>query len=220
MNPEGRVVVEIVGEGKTDIGETSGAESPSTGVLPILVHALCGKPQGMRVKRKRYEHLQKGSLERKANFARRQARYNGSDGVVFVVDSEGGEKERKDKKRDLERGRDTASDAVPMAIGVAHPCIEAWLLADPAAIRRACRLGSDPQVPSAPEQLSAPRCDANQNPKTALRRAARTRHPVEAAVMWRMAASIQDLDVLRNGCPLGFAPFAAEVGQRIRSLFH
>ncbi len=39
-----------------------------------------------------------------------------------------------------------------MAIGVAHPCIESWLLADAAAIRRALALPATPKLPAEPEK--------------------------------------------------------------------
>jgi hypothetical protein len=219
VTPDGRVVLEIFGEGKTDIGEESGPESPSTGVLPILVHALCGKPQRMLVKRKRYEHLEKGDLQRKVRFAKQQATFNGSNGVVFVVDSEGSAKELKEKKRKLERGRDERPDDFPVAVGVAHPCIEAWLLADASAIRRACGLQPDPEVPAEPERLPAPRQDQRRNPKVALAQAAGAKQPLPADRMWQIAAAIKRLDLLRQRCPLGFVPFAEEVEQRIRPLF-
>ena len=64
MTPDGRVVLEVFGEGKTDIGEGSDPDQPTSGVLPILVHALCGRPPGMLVKRKPYAQLQRGGLQR------------------------------------------------------------------------------------------------------------------------------------------------------------
>jgi hypothetical protein len=173
----------------------------------------------MIVKRKRYAQLQKGDLQRKVRFAREQAVYNRSDGVVFVVDSEGGDREFKAKKRDAEVGRDSARTNLPMAVGIAHPCIEAWLLADASAIRRACSLQQDPEVPAEPERIPAPRQDPRRNPKVVLAQAAGARQPLPADHMWRIAATIKHLDLLRQRCPLGFAPFAEEVEQRIRPLF-
>ncbi len=219
MNPERRVMLEIFGEGKTDIGEGAGPDSPSTGVVPILVHALCGKPNGMLVKRRAFAFLQGKKLPQKVHFAKRQACYNGSAGAVFVVDSEGDTRELTKKKFDLEHGRDQALPEFPMAVGVAHPCIEAWLLADASAIRRACRLPRDPEMPHEPEQLPAPNRDRNACPKAVLGQVAGAKGPLESEEMWRIASEVRQLDLLRTRCPLGFAPFAEEVEHRIRPLF-
>ena len=55
--PENSVVLEVFGEGKTDIGKESALPRlPDQGVVPILVHRLCDKPAVMRVKTKRYAY--------------------------------------------------------------------------------------------------------------------------------------------------------------------
>jgi hypothetical protein len=54
VSPDGNVVVEVFGEGKTDVGKATDAEEPRRGVVAILVHTLCGKPAGMKVKRKAF----------------------------------------------------------------------------------------------------------------------------------------------------------------------
>lgn len=52
------IVLEVFGEGKTDFGKDSAMPRlPDRGVVPILVHRLCDKPAAMRVKTKRYAHL-------------------------------------------------------------------------------------------------------------------------------------------------------------------
>ena len=83
---EGAIVLEVFGEGKTDIGgESQKPRLPDQGVLPIVVHRLCGKPVAMQVKTKRYAHLQGKGLWQKVAFAKRQARYNrNTRGAVFV----------------------------------------------------------------------------------------------------------------------------------------
>ena len=219
MTPDGQVVLEIFGEGKTDIGEGSGPDQPTKGVVSILVHALCGRPENMLVKAKRHYQLQKGGLQRKVDFARSQASHNQSDGAVFVVDSEGGDRELKEKRRDLERGRDNPRFDIPMAVGVAHPCIEAWLLADAAALRRACGLPQDSEVPAEPERLPAPRQDERRSPKAALAHAVGARQELPSDRLWKIARELRHLDLVRQRCPRGFAPFADEVGRRIRRLF-
>ena len=205
--------VEFIGEGPTDIGkdEPNGGIS---GVVPILVHKLCGSPSSLRVVRKTFASLQKGGLERKVGFAKTQAVYNRSAGVVFVVDTEG---DHPGKKRDeLAKARDAKHLAFPMAIGVAHPCIETWLLADARQLRRA----SD-QVPNQPEKLPAPNQDQNKNPKIVLADCVGLKKAdLSAAEKWSIARSITDVTVIETACPEGFAPFAAEIRDRIAPIFN
>ncbi len=83
--PESARVIEIIGEGKTDIGKGHDRPEPLTrGVVPILVRRLCQEPEAMQVRRRPMTHLQGKSLWQKVAFAKRQAFYNGSAGMVFV----------------------------------------------------------------------------------------------------------------------------------------
>ena len=171
MTPEKPTEIYFFGEGRTDLGEGPDGGPPDSGVLPILVHALCGKPRMMAVSRRRFAHLQGKGLWQKVRFAKHQARRGGA-GAVFVVDSEGDDKTCKAAGDQMRKGRDAVLASFPMAIGVAHPCIEAWLLADASAIRRGLDLTSSPVVPDKPEELPAPRLDKGRNPKRALAEAA------------------------------------------------
>ena len=126
----------------------------------------------------------------------------------------------KERVADLEQGRQRGLPAFPMAIGIAHPCIEAWLLTDGTAIRRGLDLPATPTVPEEPENLPAPCVDRSNNPKTALRAAGGcARAELSTDEKDKIATAINDLDRLRTRCPLGFAPFAAEVLTQIRPLF-
>ena len=221
MRSDDSVVIEVFGEGKTDVEDEatdSAPEQPTQGVLPILVHALCGKPATMRVKRYgRRFMMRSGTLKQKARFAKRQARYNGSAGAVFVVDSDG---DLKGRTRELVEGRRMETGDFPMAIGVAHPCVEAWLLADDGAIRRALNLSTDPACPEQPETLPATGRDRRRNAKTELARiAGAKRGDLAAAQKCRIAAAMNDIPLVRNRCPQSFAPFADEVECHIRPLF-
>jgi hypothetical protein len=220
MGSEANIVIEVLGEGVADIGSGENSDLPDSGIVPILLHKLCGKPALMRVKRGRFAHLQGKKLPQKVQFAKRQAFYNRSHGAVFVVDSEGGLKELKAKRGDLEDGRGRELPDFPMAIGVAQPCIESWLLTAPEAIRRGLELAATPQVHDAPENLPAPCQDRRSNPKTMLAAAAgRSGGRVSADEMDKIVAAINDFAQLRTRCPLGFAPFADDVERRIRPLF-
>lgn len=218
MSPDGSVVVEIYGEGKTDVGHSEKPEPPTKGVVPILVHTLCERPGHMLVKRHGMPFLQKqkGTLPQKVRFAKRQARLNRSDGGVFVVDSEG---DLRSRVRDLNKGRDMESVPFPFAIGVAHVCIESWLLADAVAIRRGLGLAAIPDVPNEPESLPAPRKDRKNNAKVVLARIAGSpKGDLTAERKWTIAAAMDDMPLARRRCPLSFDPFAAEVDRHIRPL--
>ena len=223
-SPDDNVVVEVFGEGKTDVGHDPRPQRPTKGVVPILLHRLCGEPESMRVKRYRIPYLQQeiGSkgLHKKVEAAKKLAYRNRSHAAVFVVDSEGGGKELKKKHNDLRKGRDFGLANFPMAVGVAHPCIESWLLADGTAIRRALNLPKTPAVPNEPEELPAPRQDPHNSPKEVLRRlTGATTKELPTKDKDKIAAAMNDMDLVRTRCPLGFAPFAGEVQQRIAPLF-
>jgi hypothetical protein len=218
--PEVDVVVEVFGEGKADIGSDPRPRRPTTGVLSILLHSLCGKPGRMFVKCKATQFLVGKGLAKKVQFAKRQARYNRSHAAVFVVDSEGGPKELKQKKSDLETGRGRELPEFPMAIGVAHPCIEAWLLADATAVRRGLGLSATPKVPDEPEGLPAPCQDHDRNPKAVLCDLADVaKKDLSSDEKDRIARAMDDVALARQRCPLGFAPFADEVEKQVRPLF-
>jgi hypothetical protein len=219
VTPAPDLMVELFGEGKTDIGKLEGLPTrPTNGVLPRLVHALCGKPPNMLVKRRSVAFLQHGKgWVQKVKFAKRQAYYNKSAGAVFVVDTEG---DHSEKMQDLTEGRDAELAHFPMAIGAPHPCIEVWLLADPAAIRKGMQIDQAPDVPTDLETLPAPCKNRKRNPKTILANCcAANRSDLTAAEKDRIAAEIRVLERLRERCPTSFAPFAEEVEQRIRPLF-
>ena len=217
-----RVVIEVLGEGKTDVGELDRAkrtqpEPPSVGVVPVLLSKLCGSPASLHVIRRRVAFLQQGTLTRKVAFAKTQAFYNRSAGVVFVVDTEG---DSPDKKRaELSAGRDFKLPDYPTAIGVAHTCIEVWLLADAGAIARGLKLASLPEVPPDPEALPAPRKDRDHNPKTVLAQCAGTSGTLSSGEATRIAREMNDLRLAETRCPRGFAPFAADVREQLTNLF-
>lgn len=73
MNSRDDIVIEIVGEGETDVPQEATPQPPERGVVPILVHKLCDRPKEMRVRCRRWAFLTKGPLARKVQFARRQA---------------------------------------------------------------------------------------------------------------------------------------------------
>lgn len=214
--PNESVVLEIVGEGKTDLGAIDAPKRPDKGVVPILVHKLCGKPPHMLVKRRGFASLQGKGLTQKVQFVKRQAFYSRSHGAVFVIDSEGDLTGRLDEMID---GRDRELPDYPMAIGIAHPCIESWLLADAAAIRRGLDLAVTPQIPVDPERLPAPLKDRDHNPKTVLRNVSvANQKELSGREKDCIAQAMNNMGLLRERCPKGFAPFADEVEKTIQPL--
>lgn len=210
------VVIEVIGEGKTDVSpkEDAAPQRPTSGVVPVLVHRLCGSPDSLRVKRRPFRFLQGKGLWQKVKFVKQNAKINGSAGCVFVMDTEG---KREHVLKELVRGRDSIFPDYPMAIGVAHPCIEAWLLADASAVRRGMNLNQRPTVPSKPEELPAPQHDANNNPKVALAACdPKNRHP--NSYEKSSIANYLDLASAETTCP-SFGAFATEVRQHVSKLF-
>jgi hypothetical protein len=223
VHPEGSIIIEIFGEGKTEVGPQvpdPKPEPPLRGAIPIIVNALCGRPSQILVKRNGNTFLHRIEtgrvLWKKVWFARRQAFYNGSHATVFVVDSEGDIKSRYEA---LCKGRDEARTDLPMAVGVAHPCIESWLLADPDAVRKGLNLSKTPDVPPNPEELPAPQKNRSHNPKTVLKAATGIVDQELSANQKDRIAAVLNMELVKNRCPQGFAPFANEVEKHIRPLF-
>lgn len=206
------IVLHLYGEGVADVGPQSAtSRTPDKGVVTILVHRLCGSPKTMKARSSHYPHLQGKNLAQKVRFAKRQSFYAGLAGVVFVMDSEG----IVEVLADLTHGRDAELSEYPMAVGMAHCCIEAWLLCDPVAIQRTTRAKMALPLPSDPESIPAPQQNRSYNPKTELKRIC----GAESSPQKERIASAADLDWIRDRCPIGFAAFAAEVELRIKPLF-
>jgi len=133
------------------------------------------------------------------------------------MDTEGKQQER---LKELTRGRDAEFPEFPMAVGAPHPCIEVWLLADPAAIMKGMKLGHPPEIPNELESLPAPCQNRKRNPKTILAECcALKRSELTTTEKDRIAAEIRVLQRLRDRCPTSFAPFADEVEHHILPLF-
>lgn len=215
MTSDGSIVIEFFGEGKTDLGVGARPTPPTSGVVPILVHRLCDCPSQMLAKRRPFAFLQGKTLAQKVRFAKRQAYYNRSAGAVFVMDSEGDDRKRRDVQEEMAKGRDQEQPTFPLAIGVAQPCIEAWLLVDERAIRRSVRIAGPLALPVEPESLPAPCRSETANPKAVL-----AGWGVRSAAQKdAIAAAMNDMELLIQRCPNGFGSFAQKVQQHIGPLF-
>lgn len=204
------IVIEIFGEGSTDVGSMTHLPSRAdSGVVPILTRRLCGDPVQMRTRRMPYMFLREKRRWQKVRGAKRNAKINGSAGCVFVLDSEG---DQQSVEAELTKSRVEYPD-FPMAIGIAHPCIEAWLLSDASAIRRGLKLQQKPIVPADPESLPAPQRDRSNNPKAVLAAChTNNRHPNLAEKS--AIAEHLILETAASVCP-SFAAFVTEIRERI-----
>lgn len=209
-------IIDVVGEGRTDVGpDVKEAEPPTQGVVPVLLYTLCGKPPEMLVRRYRFASLQGKGLWQKVRFAKLRARNFGAAAATFVIDTEG---QLEETRTELHRGRDSVLREYPMALGFAHPCIEAWLLADARAIAKGLGLSSPPALSDEPESLPAPRKDDDHNPKAVLANRSGSKR-TSAAQKTAIARAMNDMALVRRRCPQSFAPFADEVEQRIAPIF-
>ena len=170
----------------------------------------------MRVRGLPMPFVQRGGFDRKVEFAKQEASYRKSDGLVFVIDTEG--KHRKAIKEVI-AGRDRRYGELPTAVGVAHPCIEAWLLSDVTAIKTALQPSVDPSITDQPESLPAPCENRAHNPKTVLAGCAGRSGELTVSEKSAIAKQMRDMALVRSRCPKSFAPFADEVIRHIKPLF-
>ena len=228
--------IRILSEGALDHGDTFdskraseralrravGGEPDRKGVVTILVRRLLAERLNREIaeweiETKPLPRVNRRSLtlsgyEHKIRDAIVEARISGCSAVVVVVD-------RDDSAPGLRltalmAGRTHAERegealASKTALGVAVVTVEAWLLADETALNAAL----DPRPPAvttpSPEQLDGA-ARSEKHPKTQLRSLI-DRGRREVSWPYDEIAERVRLDVLVNRCPVGFAPFAAEV---------
>jgi hypothetical protein len=220
VTPSQALLIEIIGDGKADAGPMDAMPQPPTlGVVTLLAFRLCGAPVAMHVRRRKPLFLQKATpLWRRVQQSKMRAADACDDGLIYVVDTEG-EKPQK-LRAALEKGRDSKYGSFPTAVGAAHPCIEAWLLADAGAIQRAFDLSQSPDLPDSPEAIpDAPKKSPGSYYKRFLAECANIdRADLSVAQKADLVRAIADLADLRSKCP-SFAAFGREVAQRIKPLF-
>ena len=132
------IVIEIICEGPTDFQV----------LRAVLIHH-CQVPPDVTFLYKRFGTLPGKRLWDKVETARFQAGVSKYAVCVFVLDTEG----KPSLMNDLIRGRN-ARAGLPMPLGEAHPCIEAWLLVDATAIKRGLNLMKRPTTPVQPETIA------------------------------------------------------------------
>jgi Domain of unknown function (DUF4276) len=213
-------VIELVCDGKTEGGPADDLPKPPiTGVLTLLLHRLCDEPDDMLVRRRKPLFLRKRTpLWRRVEQTKIRAADHGEAGLVYVVDTEGDKPQK--KLDDLNKGRSAKRLDFPMAIGVCHPCVEAWLLADAVAIQLAFKLPTFPPLPSTPEDLpGAPKKSPGAFYKKTLATAAgQNRDDLSAQEKSDIIQEVVDLAVIEAACAQ-FQTFAREVRKHIRPVF-
>ena len=179
----------IVGEGAHEEG----------GALQAIVERVIGDGHACDFRRVaqanlHVHHGKTKGMEKKAIRWMLDARRDGYDGLVFLVDEDG----YPTRVAEVERAQADATSDIRRAVGVAVRSFDAWVLADETAIAGAlgCTVDRQPD----PEGVSDPkgRCaDLLRDSPTAI-----WPRDFYAAVLQRI-----DLAKLRERCPVGFAPF-------------
>jgi len=192
--------------------------------LPRLVHRLLGTPAiasfrcepfsrsgHVHPRRNRWPDGPRPRFKHARNVitAIARAQSKGADAVVVLVD--------RDRKPDAERGdslragRDRAPTrfAMPCAVGQAVEAFDAWMIADAGAVSDA---GGD-----AGKTVDRP--EKEHTPKRVADDVFGTRGGTGLGPRYAAVANKVDLEHLARCCPEGFAPFAADVRERIAPIF-
>ncbi len=188
-------------------------------MLVILLRRACGleaDTDELRVvPRSLLDFQRKRSLTQRVKLARRAASDFGHDGIAIVHDSEG--HSPKSKRMEMEAGRDTERSSFPTVIGLAVPCLEAWLSADGTAIKRGLRLNERPTVPERPEEFRTGKAPGPHYKRHLAQLAGAAKKDLSAIEKSKIAELI-DLTSLVEHCP-SFQAFADEIADRLAPLF-
>jgi len=120
------------------------------------------------------------------------------EGVVLVVDEDGDA----DRVRQINKAQESTLATIRRALGVAIRMFDAWMLADEMALSKA--VGTTVQRQPDPESVKDPKAHCQQ-----LRDESGTR--ISLSSMYASVAQSADIDVLKQRCRRGFAPFASRV---------
>lgn len=193
----------VCGEGDNDIGKS--AYETSEGTLQVLVSRLL-EGKELEFERQPVMHLgarrRHGGFKEKLKLAFAELAHKDCEGLVFVVD-----RDREEKRGErLRKARDEVSEGKPSAVGVAIRTLEAWLLADETAFKKAFQADT-PSTTKDPESIKEPkkelqgRLDAVGHSQYSEAYVALARH--------------SRLEVLEQRCPEGFGRFADEVRELV-----
>ncbi len=220
----------FVGEGSTDVGlertpvrlwlagDTDGPdEGKRRGVVPVLVlralrEGMPGAAVEMEAVLTRTRRMHGRGFARKVKAAMVDAQAAGLDGVVFVIDRDGGSgRARLSEMRDGRAKGEADGFAVPTVLGMAIEMLEAWLLADETALNHALGITLPGALPD-PEGIADPKAKLNEVDDPA-------KFAGDAVARDEAIAEATRLNVVCKRCPRGFRPFHDEVVQRLGPLF-
>ena len=211
--------IAVFGDGEFELGligrdYRAGESLPA---LLCLVHRLLGEPKNVAYRSLLFRQVLEAhrglDWYKKAKRAIWQAQREGYHAAVIVVDRD---REATQKKNvPLRKARDEmfAAGFPPCATGVAVEAFDAWMIVDGRAVQEAG--GDGTNCHGSPEGLDGKEGSG--------------RHPKDWAgkllgghaglgAKYAIIASKVDLELLRECCPKGFAPFAAEVCGRLAPL--
>jgi hypothetical protein len=205
----------VLSDGPHEIGHTGDSAATGDGLPPLsmLVSRILGTPSHVQFKTgalRKAGRAHKGEGHaRKASLAIADARKEGHDAVVILLDADG---DKVGRRAALERGRTDvpSTQSLPCAVGVAVETFDAWMIADGSAIGKA---GGNASIshPS-PESLGDKEGTGN-HPKD---RAGEIFGDKKAlGPKYKVVAAHVDTDLLEKCCPKGFGPFAQEIRERI-----
>lgn len=211
------VRIAIYADGRHELGKRREyAATENLPALPRLVHRLLGQPSNARYacepfRKVRAVHGKGLTNEQKAKGAILRANQTRCRACVIVIDRD--RKPNSQTLAPLARGRDMMQfkPLPPCAVGVGVEAFDAWMILDGKAIRSA---EGDP-------------AQSHPNPESLNGKESSGRHPKDVAASifgskkglgqkYAVVAMHVDVELLRKHCPQGFAPFAAEVEDRIR----
>jgi hypothetical protein len=213
----GKLRILLVGEGTHELGSYRDeyAEQDDLPALAGLVRRLLGhhpSPRFFCRAAKDIRNIHRGKLGSRlskkvysAIWYARHGKHAPLDAVVLVIDRDG--PRQAGRLAEMRQGRDKyGPNVVPCALGLAIEQFDAWMIADPDAVRVAG--GKPAEADQAPESI--------RDPKAAADRVFGTQHGTGLGPRYAIVASNADLDALEEACPEGFRPFADEVRERIR----
>lgn len=192
-------------------------ESPEQlGALPRLVHRLLDNPESVEYECRSFKSVTHvpgkatNKFARKVKRAIQDAKLEGYDGVVVVIDRD--REPDRDRIDVLREGRDDmqADGYTPCAVGTAVEAFDAWMIVDGKAISAA---DGDASISHTdPEKLDRTE-GTGHHPKDRAARIFGTGRGLGRT--YAAVAAKVDIELLKRRCPQGFAPFAEEVAEHL-----
>ncbi len=170
---------------------------------PVRLHAGQRKVRGYALK----------GYGRKLYYVLRSARSAGVDGVAACVDADK-DRNRERLKQMIEAREADRSElpSLPTALGEARPHNEAWLLDDPAAVRKGLCLPKDTEVPAV-SRVAYPKAELERLHNASPRADER---PLD---VWRDIATHVQIERSNHREDTGFQAFADEINRELAPLF-